>query len=75
MISVAITTITGFLRIPPLRVGRMVWVEACSLSRNSTGGHHQESGDSGDKIDASHMATDFDGEAGTRLHARSPHTS
>jgi hypothetical protein len=41
MTSVAITTITiitGFLHIPPLRVGRMVWVEACSLSRNSTGG-------------------------------------
>jgi hypothetical protein len=55
MISVAITTITtitGFLHIPPLRVERMVWVEACSLSRNSTGGHHQESGDSGDHGDA-----------------------
>jgi hypothetical protein len=55
MISVAITTITtitGFLHIPPLRVGRMVWVEACGLSRTSTRGHHQDSGDSGDNGDA-----------------------
>jgi hypothetical protein len=55
MISVditTITTITGFLHIPPLRVGRMIWVEPCGLSRNSTGGHHQKSGDSGDDGDA-----------------------
>jgi hypothetical protein len=55
MTSVAITTITiitGFLHIPPPRVGCMVWVEACGLSRNSTGRHHQESGDGGDNGDA-----------------------
>ena len=41
MTSVAITTITiitGFLHIPPPRVGCMGWVEACGLSRSSTGG-------------------------------------
>ena len=48
----AITIITVFLQIPPLRVGRMVWVEAWGLSRTSVGGHHQKSGDSGDNGDA-----------------------
>jgi hypothetical protein len=55
----AITTITGFSHIPPLRVAQIVGDVANTFVSNSAVGYHQKSGDSGDFGDARPTVPEF----------------